>query len=124
MSDGGNQAGFNVRAKMKKRKKNVKKEIGSLVFDYSFTSADFKNMDLTKVTGKPGDDSSEGDNNNMEVEDLTEADGNDAAVAAVPEPEAVRVPKLKLDTICKLKQALVRSGSQEGTTVPLSLIHI
>ena len=91
----------------------------SLMFDISFTSQDFKNMDLTKVPAVRGKLSKNETNSDssavMHVEDLTTEEEEEVKTGTVE--DGVRVSKLKLGVISNLKQALVRFASKEGTVI-------
>lgn len=76
----------------KRDRKMSKEKMKHLAFDLSFTSQDFKNMDLTKVSGKKSSRESEVKNVDPEVP----------------------VPKLRFNKIRSLKLCLLSFASKEG----------
>ncbi len=99
----GGAAGARLRVEEEKRRdRRRRKQLKEIAFDFSFTSQDFKDMDLTKVNGGVS----------------KEAEEDEDVVEEMPLPRdsssSLKVPKLRLAKICALKRCVLHHASQEG----------
>ncbi len=106
------------RDSVEERRRRRRKQFKELAFDWSFTSQDFKEMDLTRVDGGLPDKAVAREDR-TEEEDGGEADllegmplPPEAAPSSSSSPE--RVPKLRLSKISGLKRCVLDSASKDG----------